>query len=273
MSPEVFHQELFQVDAFTDKPFHGNPAAVCVLSEPREEAWMQNVAMEMNLSETAFIIPRQDGFTLRWFTPACEVDLCGHATLAGAHILWETGRLPQEREARFYAKSGILTAKRSEEGIEMDFPAEPAAPADCPLVLAEALGFSSGEIECFKNRMDYLLALESEEALRRLQPDFTRLAQVDMRGVIATSPSSAVEYDFVSRFFAPGVGVNEDPVTGSAHCCLAPFWGERFRKDSLTGYQASKRGGAVRVQCKGDRVLVTGRAVTVMRIRLNDNLG
>lgn len=254
---------IYQVDAFTDKPFAGNPAAVCILSEPRDERWMQNVATEMNLSETAFLHEREDGFNLRWFTPAVEVDLCGHATLASAHVLWEAGYLKPEQPARFHTRSGLLTAERRGEWIELNFPAEPAGPATAPDDLARALGITPKYVGL--NRFDYLVEVDSEATVRNLKPDFTLLKAVSSRGVMVTSLASSPEYDFVSRFFAPGVGINEDPVTGSAHCCLGPFWADRLGKDKFVAYQASSRGGVVRVRVSGERVYLGGQAVTVLR--------
>jgi PhzF family phenazine biosynthesis protein len=254
---------IFVVDAFTDRPFAGNPAAVCPLDRPADDDWMQRVAAEMNLSETAFLAPESDGYRLRWFTPTLEVVLCGHATLAGAHVLWETGRLPADAPARFHTRSGLLTAARTGDGITLDFPAEMPAPCDPPTGLAEALGArprSTG-----RNRMDYLIELDTEAAVRRLRPDFARLAELPVRGVIVTGPSAERAYDFVSRFFAPASGVNEDPVTGSAHCALGPFWAARLGKSDLVGRQVSARGGVVRVGVRGERVLLGGRAVTVVR--------
>jgi PhzF family phenazine biosynthesis protein len=254
---------IFQVDAFTRKPFAGNPAAVCILPEPRPDVWMQQVASEMNLSETAFLCPQADGFQLRWFTPAIEVDLCGHATLASAHVLWQEGYLKPEETARFHTRSGLLTARRTAEVIEMDFPAVRAEPAEAPPLLAEALGATPTFVG--KNRFDYLLEFESEASVRGLRPNFSLLETLPIRGLIVTSLASAPPYDFVSRFFAPGAGINEDPVTGSAHCCLGPFWKSRLGKEDLLGYQASKRGGEVRVRPRGERVLLGGQAVTVLR--------
>lgn len=256
-------QAIVQVDAFTDTPFAGNPAAVCVLPGPRDERWMQDVAREMNLSETAFLHQQDDGFSLRWFTPAVEVDLCGHATLASAHVLWEAGHLRPDEPARFYTRSGLLTAARGDDWIELDFPAEPARPTPAPPDLARALGVVP--VSVGKNRFDYLVEVESEEAVRGVRPDFTALRAVTARGVIVTSRATAGEYDFVSRFFAPGVGIDEDPVTGSAHCCLGPFWSARLGKSELVAYQASARGGVVRVRCDKARVYLGGQAVTVMR--------
>lgn len=261
-------QPIVQVDAFTDRPFAGNPAAVCVLDGPREESWMRDVAAEMNLSETAFLHPRDDGWNLRWFTPAVEVDLCGHATLAAAHVLWQDGLLPPDAEARFHTRSGLLTASLRDGWITMDFPAKPEQAAPAPDGLAEALG--ARPVYTGRSRFDWLVQLESEAAVRTLAPDLGVLARVQARGVIVTARSEGGEYDFVSRFFAPGVGVPEDPVTGSAHCALAPFWAARLGSDSLTGYQASRRGGIVKVRVAGDRVMLGGQGVTVMRGELVD---
>ncbi|MBI2877221.1 MAG: PhzF family phenazine biosynthesis protein [Candidatus Tectomicrobia bacterium] len=254
---------IFQVDAFTPRPFAGNPAAVCVLSQSQEDCWMQAVAREMNLSETAFLCRQAGGFQLRWFTPTVEVDLCGHATLASAHILWEAGYLAAGAPARFYTRSGLLTAAQQGEWIELDFPAEPAESVPAPADLVRALGVTPRSVG--KNRLDYLVEVESEEAVCGLQPDFAVLRTVPTRGVIVTSRASSSDFDFVSRFFAPGVGIEEDPVTGSAHCCLGPFWGQRLHRDALTAYQASARGGVVRVRLRGSRVLLGGQAVTVLR--------
>ncbi len=253
---------ITQVDAFTDKAFAGNPAAVCILSEPADEAWMQNVAREMNLSETAFLYPQEDGFDLRWFTPATEVDLCGHATLASAHVLWEKGHLSPTTQARFFTRSGLLTAQRRGDWIELDFPAESEAAATAPPDLARALGVEPKYVG--KNRFDYLVAVDSEETVRTMQPDFTLLAKITYRGVIVTSQADSTAYDFVSRFFAPAVGINEDPVTGSAHCCLGPFWSNRLNKNEFVAYQASSRGGVIRVRVSGERVYLGGQAVTVL---------
>lgn len=254
---------VFQVDAFTDKPFTGNPAAVCILGKPCDDAWMQNVAKEMNLSETAFLYQQKDGFNLRWFTPAVEVDLCGHATLASAHVLWEAGYLKPDQQARFYTRSGLLTAKLVGDWIELDFPAEPEEKASSPPRLASDLGVKPKYVG--RNRFDYLVEVDSEETVRNLKPDFALLGEIPARGIIVTSPAASQEYDFVSRFFAPGAGINEDPVTGSAYCCLAPFWSKRLNKNELIAYQASARGGIVRVRLSGERVYISGQAVTVLR--------
>ncbi len=256
-------ETIFQVDAFTKQPFAGNPAGICVRTIPSPERWMQNVAREMNLSETAFLYPQEEGFNLRWFTPAVEVDLCGHATLASAHILWEAGYLRPDQQARFYTRSGILTADRQEDWIEMNFPAKPEQTALPHPDLTRALGITPLYIG--RNRFDYLIEVESEEIVRAMRPDFTLLSSLPIRGVMVTSRSNNPEYDFVSRFFAPGVGVNEDPVTGSAHCCLGPFWGSRLNKTEFVAYQASPRGGVLRVRLGGERVYLAGQAITVFR--------
>lgn len=254
---------IVQVDAFTDRPFAGNPAAVCVLPAPREAGWLQLVAREMNLSETAFLVRQEDGFDLRWFTPAVEVDLCGHATLASAHVLWEAGLLAPDEQARFHTRSGLLTADRRAGWIELDFPAEPAVAVEPPDELLAALGTAPAYVG--RNRFDYLVELETEEQVRALRPDFARLGRVPTRGVIVTSRARQPEYHFVSRFFAPGVGVDEDPVTGSAHCCLGPYWAGKLGATEFVAYQASVRGGVVRVRLAGERVRLGGQAVTVLR--------
>jgi PhzF family phenazine biosynthesis protein len=251
------------VDAFTDQPFRGNPAAVCVLPEARSPDWMQQLAQEMNLSETAFLYRQDDGFELRWFTPVLEVELCGHATLASAHVLWEGGYLRPGQPARFYTRSGLLTAERRGEGIQLDFPATPAQETSPPDELLHALGVEARFVG--KYRSHYLVEVDGEEVVRRMKPDFRALAEVAARGIIVTSRSDSPPYDFVSRFFAPTAGINEDPVTGSAHCCLGPFWKSRLGKDEFLAYQASRRGGVVRVRVALPRVLLGGKAVTVLR--------
>jgi PhzF family phenazine biosynthesis protein len=255
---------LLQIDAFTDQPFRGNPAAVCLLDRERDATWMQNVGKEMNLSETAFLLPQSDGWSLRWFTPAVEVDLCGHATLASAHALWEERLLAPGETARFHTRSGLLTAKKAGDWIELDFPATREQKSDAPPTLLEALGIASPRY-VGRNKFDYIIEVGSEDEVRRLNPNHTTLRQIPVRGVIVTSRASNGDYDFVSRFFAPGSGIDEDPVTGSAHCCLAPFWSERLKKNEFNAYQASPRGGMLRVRLDGDRVKLAGRAVTVLR--------
>ncbi len=280
-------QPIIQVDAFTNKPFAGNPAAVCILNEPRDDVWMQHVAQEMNLAETAFLLKQEDDYNLRWFTPAVEVDLCGHATLASAHVLWETGALQVGEQARFHTKSGLLTAEKQGDWIELNFPATPEQIATEPDHLLEALGVPATYIG--KNQFDYLVEVDSEDVVRNLRPNISLLAQIPARGIIVTSRANSSsrafgkieldnmiqgnvdfkrdgeEYDFVSRFFGPQVGVDEDPVTGSAHCTLTPYWSKKLDKQEMVGYQASARGGIVRVRLDGDRVRLSGQAVTVLR--------
>jgi PhzF family phenazine biosynthesis protein len=259
---------LYQVDAFADRPFTGNPAAVCLLPEPAEAAFLQDVAREMNLAETAFLVRRgpapADGWDLRWFTPTVEVALCGHATLASAHVLWETGALPAVETARFHTLSGLLTAERRDDWIVLDFPAEPPeAVPEPPAILLGAL--DAEPLWVGRNRFDYLVELSSAAAVRALSPDLRTLATLPVRGVIVTARAEETPFDFVSRFFAPAAGVDEDPVTGSAHCCLGPFWRDRLGKDTLLARQISARGGTVRVQVRGGRVDLGGQAVTVLR--------
>ena len=254
---------VHQVDAFADKPFAGNPAAVCVLEGPRDERWMQSLAAEMSLSETAFCWPDGDAWRLRWFTPTVEVDLCGHATLAAAHVLNETGH---GDAVTFLTRSGELRTRTDGDWILLDFPALPGEPAEVPDGLVEAMG--AEPVEVSRSRFDLLAELADEDAVRALRVDIGRLAEVDVRGLIVTSRGR--DYDFVSRFFAPRYGIPEDPVTGSAHCCLGPFWQRHLGKATLVGYQASARGGVVHVHATGDRVLLGGHAITVMRGELVD---
>jgi PhzF family phenazine biosynthesis protein len=257
------------VDAFADRPFAGNPAAVCLLGSAQDADWMQAVAAEMHLSETAFVRSLDDGFELRWFTPAIEVELCGHATLAAAHVLWTEGVVGAVEPIRFHTKSGVLTCVNRNGMIELDFPATPAEHAEPPPGLLDALQVNPSFVG--RSKFDRFLLVESEQLVRSLSPDFARLRQIPMRGVIVTSISDDSEFDFVSRYFAPGAGVDEDPVTGSAHCCLGPFWSERLGKSELTGYQASSRGGIVRTRIEGDRVILGGHAVTVLTGDLRDD--
>jgi PhzF family phenazine biosynthesis protein len=255
--------EIFQIDAFSRQPFGGNPAAVTLLPAFPDDEWMQHVAAEMNLSETAFLQPRDDGFDLRWFTPEVEVELCGHATLASAHFLWERHEVDPSAEISFWTLSGRLAASQSNGWIELDFPMEGPDGVEPPAELLPALGVEAQWVG--KNRFDYLVEVGSESAVRGAAPDFGKLQQVTERGVMITSVAESPDFDFVSRFFAPAVGVDEDPVTGSAHCCLAPFWAERLGRSELLGFQASRRGGVVRTRTAGDRVVLGGQAVTVLR--------
>ena len=254
---------IFTVDAFTDKPFSGNPAGVCILSEERDESWMQSVAREMNLSETAFLSKNGEGYNLRWFTPKVEVDLCGHATLASAHILFEGGYLKRGEQARFHTRSGLLTATSKEGRIELDFPKQPVTPSSQPTGLVDSLGVRPKFVG--KNALYYIIEVDSEEIVRDMKPNYVRLASVPINGVAVTSKASTPGFDFVSRFFAPAFGIDEDPVTGSSHCGLGPFWEERLHKNELTAYQASARGGVLHVRVTSDRVLLSGKAVTILQ--------
>lgn len=254
---------FFQVDAFTPEPFAGNPAAVVLLPDAADAGWMQRVAAEMNLSETAFLVRRPDAFDLRWFTPAVEVDLCGHATLASAHALWQSGWLDAREVARFQTRSGVLTATRDDGWIELNFPATHAAPADPPDGLGEALGVHT--VAVCRSKFDYLVEVDGENTVRSLSPDFAVLRRLPVRGVIVTSRAATPGWDFVSRFFAPGSGIDEDPVTGSAHCALTPYWSKKLGRTSFTARQLSPRGGTLQVRLDGDRVRLRGQAVTVLR--------
>jgi PhzF family phenazine biosynthesis protein len=262
-------QRVVQVDAFTSAPFRGNPAAVCLLETWRDEAWLQAVAGEMNLSETAFLRRRSDGFDLRWFTPTTEVRLCGHATLASAHVLWEDGELAPSQEACFHTRSGLLLARREADWIGLDFPALPVAPGGVPAAVAAALG-----VQPLFSGMNgggaQLVEVAHAEEVRRMTPDLRALAEVGPHGTIVTARADDERADFVSRFFAPALGVPEDPVTGSAHCTLGPYWAARLGKTEVIGFQASARGGTVRVRTAGagvgpGRVHLVGQAVTVLR--------
>lgn len=252
----------WQVDAFTSLPFKGNPAAICWLEEPAQDEWMQAVAAEMNLAETAYVRPLGDELELRWFTPTVEVDLCGHATLATAHALWWSGRFPADQPLRFQTRSGVLTARMVDSMIELDFPALPAVPTEPPPGLLAALGISS-PVFVGRSRFDALIVLSHESEVRRVQPDFTRLREIPIRGTIVTAPAADSEFDCASRFFAPAVGVDEDPVCGSAHCCLAVYWSERLGRPEVRAHQVSQREGILRLRLEGDRVKLAGHAVTV----------
>lgn len=251
---------VFTVDSFTDRPFRGNPAAVCLLDEIRPDEWMRAIAAEMRHSETAFVLMNGDGArSLRWFTPTVEVDLCGHATLAAAHVLYALGA---SGRLEFSTRSGVLATELLSDGlIAMDFPAAAATAIEAPDVLVAALG--AKPVWIGRSRFDLLVELESAEAVRAVTPDFARLAEVDTRGVIVTAAATGDGADYVSRFFAPRIGVPEDPVTGSAHCVLAPYWSGRLGRNVLVGAQLSERGGTVRTTLRGDRVELAGRAVTI----------
>lgn len=250
---------VYTVDAFTDGLNSGNPAAVCILEKEIPDRTKQKIASRINLSETAFLLKKKGLFELRWFTPEMEVDLCGHATLASAHILFTLGILSDMEDAVFSTKSGVLTASRKNDLIEMDFPSEEPWEVDVPENLLVAI--SSAPLYVGRNRFDYIAVYESEETVRNAVPELDHVRRLDSRGLIITSVSSSHRYDFVSRFFAPGAGIDEDPVTGSAHCCLCPFWSRRLGKKELTGYQASERGGLVHTRLFEKRVLLSGKVV------------
>ncbi|MEU4190306.1 PhzF family phenazine biosynthesis protein [Kribbella sp. NPDC026611] len=254
------------VDAFADRPFAGNPAGVCVLPDAvwPEDAWMQSVAAEMQHAETAFVKPGAGAeWALRWFTPVLEVDLCGHATLATAHVLRSDGLVTGK--ATFETRSGVLTATLDDHWITLDFPANRPAPTTTPDGLTDALGVGDAEVLEAGGLNDLFVVLADEAAVRALTPDLGRLKTIDRRGTIVTAVADAsTPYDFVSRFFAPASGIPEDPVTGSAHTALAPYWAERLGRDELVGYQASARGGVVRVSSAGDRVHLKGQAITTL---------
>ena len=251
----------FVVDAFTARPFAGNPAAIVFLDDWPDDTWLQNVAMEMNLAETAYLVPSATGYHLRWFTPKVEVDLCGHATLASAVALARLNKLADGGSVAFSTRSGILTVARQGARYQLDFPIKPAVAAAPPPALIESLGAAPKYVG--KSDFDYLLELDSEDVLRKLAPNFRELGVVKCRGVIVTAASASPQFDFVSRFFAPAAGIDEDPVTGSAHCCLADYWSKLLGKTTLVGYQASARGGVVQVEVRGDRVLLGGEGVVV----------
>ncbi len=258
-------QTIIQVDAFTDQIFQGNPAAVCVLESEQDEQWMQSVAQEMNLSETAFLLRQDRHYILRWFTPTTEVPLCGHATLACAHVLWTEGYASTGQAISFQTKSGLLTAKYQDNWIELNFPVNRSQDIPPIIKLQDALGVA---IKTFAyNSLGYLVEIQSPKQLEQLEPNFALLKQLPISNVMVTSLAAEnSEYDFVSRFFAPRLGIDEDPVTGAAHCCLAPYWRDRLHKDDFLAYQASNRGGVVKIHYDGgDRVFLQGQAVTVMR--------
>jgi PhzF family phenazine biosynthesis protein len=251
----------WQVDAFTDRPFAGNPAAVCWLENEADPRWMQAVAAEMNLSETTFVRRLDEDLELRWFTPTVEVDLCGHATLATAHALWSAGYAARGKPIRFHTRSGILPCTQDGDFIELDFPSTPIQEVLPSGPVAAAIGVEP--VLVGKSKYYMLAVVESADAVRSLRPDFGKVGELPTKGLIATARADDSRFDFVSRFFAPALGVNEDPVCGSAHCCLAPYWAEKLGKNDLMAYQASARGGVLRLRLRGDRVILGGQAVTV----------
>lgn len=255
--------KIYQVDAFTDVLFKGNPAAVCILEEEYDNTVLQNIAMEMNLSETAFLKQvSPNGFDLRWFTPETEVELCGHGTLSAAHILWENMVIADNADIYFDTLSGTLVAKKKGEWIELDLPKGHLKKSDGDKFLFDA--FPMLPINIYEDDIVYFLEFESEDEVLQMKPDLDLLKQAKRKEIIVTSKSDNVGYDFISRFFAPGIGINEDPVTGSAHCYLAPFWIEKLNKDEIIGFQASKRTGYIRCKSQGNRVILQGKAKTVL---------
>lgn len=257
---------LFQVDAFTNDPFRGNPAAVCLLKEPCNDKWMQSLAAEMNLSETAFLLPEGDGWRLRWFTPKTEVSLCGHATLASAKVLFETGLAEKESPISFQTKSGLLSARWSDGMIELDFPCMTLEPVEINPQASSALGISP--VASVRSGDYFLFEAENAKAVRLAAPDFKALAATSTPEVIITARSDQPGFDFISRFFAPQLGIDEDPVTGSAHCLLTPYWAVKLGKTELMAHQASTRGGVLAVKLAKDRVKIAGDARIVFEAQL-----
>lgn len=256
------------VDAFAERPFSGNPAAVCYLPQPAPVQWMQQVAAEMNLSETAFLLREGEAFRLRWFTPLAEVKLCGHATLASAHVLWSEGHLPEEQPARFQTLSGLLVAEKKGSLIQLDFPALAVSPNHHASLAPLKAALGADPVELWQTEEDWLVILENQQAVRDLQPDFGRIRQLEPRGLIVTAPGGESGFDFVSRFFVPKLGIDEDPVTGSVHCALASLWRQKLGRATLRAYQASRRGGVLEIEHTGERVLLRGRALTTLRGQL-----
>lgn len=255
--------EIVHVDAFTDSPFSGNPAAVVLLDANKSTQWMQNIASELMLPETAFVKKEQETFSIRWFTPVQEEELCGHATLASSHVIWEEGLADKGQELCFSSKSGVLKAKQVDKWIELNFPAEPAE--ELPTVDPTFIkAFGERPLLVARNRLDYLL-LFPDDTISKLKPDFSLLKKIKSRGFIATCLSTNSDFDFISRFFSPSDNIPEDPVTGSAHCCLAPFWAPRLGKNSFHAYQASRRGGELKVHLSDSRVYLQGKAVSVFK--------
>lgn len=254
-------EKIYHVDAFTAEPFAGNPAAVCLLTRPRPDEWLQKVAAEMNLSETAFLLHEGACYRLRWFTPKVEVELCGHATLASAHVLFETRLAKPDETIHFFTQSGELKASLQKDWIELDFPTLQGKQIEPPAGLMNALGVQACDVWDFGSKV--LVEVGSEQTVRALMPDFAALMDQPYADVIVTSRPSSTKFDFISRFFAPQLGVNEDPVTGSAHCALAPYWSRKLGKNEFKAYQASRRGGVLHVRLAGERTFLRGQAVTV----------
>ena len=251
---------IYQVDAFTDKLFGGNPAAVCPLEDWLPDETMQQIALENNLSETAFVVSDGKKYTIRWFTPLVEVDLCGHATLAAAHVYFSELKIPTKKIV-FQSKSGPLTVTKKKTVYKMDFPKDDLQLIDTPLAIKSALACQP--IATYQGKSDYLVILPTQQAVEELQPDFALLSTLPVRGVIVSAQGTKV--DMVSRFFAPQCGIDEDPVTGSAHTSLTPFWAKQLKKNKLSALQLSKRGGVLNCALKGDRVAISGNAITYLK--------
>jgi PhzF family phenazine biosynthesis protein len=253
---------LFQIDAFTSEPFKGNPAAVCLLNEEIPDSQMQKIALEMNLSETAFLLEENGGYRLRWFTPVTEVNLCGHATLASAYLLFNKSFMSRDQLIYFYTRSGELQAMMADGWVTLNFPAFEEKPFIETDKVREALGVNP--VEVVKSGENVIVELETSDEVRNLNPDFIKLMKIPLHGVAVTARSDVPEYDFISRYFAPWVGIDEDPVTGSAHACLGPYWRKRLKKKKMIAYQASARGGVVKVEIQGNRVLLGGQAILIL---------
>lgn len=256
--------QIFQVDSFTVKPFTGNPAGVCILDQPKNETWMQAVAAEMNLSETAFLLPKGGGYNLRWFTPTTEVDLCGHATLASAHILYEFGFYEQDETIEFFTRSGKLISSFDKGFIELDMPRYEPLEIETPTSLVNALGLEPVSTAVLEQKT-IIAEFQNDEDVQNFKPDYQKLADLLYKDITITAKSTNPKYDFITRFFSPRTGINEDPVTGSVHCLLGPYWAKKLTKDKLLAYQASARGGEVRIRLSKDRAFIGGKAITVLR--------
>lgn len=258
--------ELSIINTFTEQAFKGNPAAVCFLSDEKESSWMQTVAKELNLPTTAFIWFINDEYHLRWFTPSVEIPICGHGTLASAYFLWEKRYVDKARSIPFHTKSGVIKAQLIDGWIQLQFPAIIEQNVVAPELLIKALGVEP--VYVGKSRLDYLVEVESEEIVRNLKPNIDLIAQLPVRGVIVTSHSNANEFDFVSRFFSPAQGIIEDYVNGSSHCCLGPYWKNKLHKTDFTAYQASERGGIIKIKVLGDEIFLSGKSITIFEGKL-----
>ena len=260
------HIEIVQIDAFTSEPFKGNPAAVCLMDAPGNDDWMKNVAREMNLSETAFLYPIEGGYHLRWLTPNSEVDLCGHGTLATAHFLFEDEHEPTDKSIKFKTRVGWVSASKEGDYIALDFPVNIPEEIDAPQDIHEALGAEAIYVGRYPKA--YLVELVNDSAVRELKPDLTALESLDQPKICVTAKDSTGKADFVARLFAPAIGIPEDPVNGNSHTALTPYWSAKLGKETLKSHFVSERGGEIKVKLDGNRVKISGQAVTVMRARL-----